>query len=650
MIFRASLLYIAFLTFCLSTNAQDIVSFGNNHVTRQEFMKAFSKNNTEQHLSEKAYRDYLELYIRFKLKVKAAYDLKMDTLANQKAELNEFRRQIEEGFLSDEASVKSLVTEAFSRSQKDIHLCHIFIAFDGTGIESHATIITTDTVKSWKLVETIYHDLEKGADFGKLASTYSSDPSASENMGDIGYITSFTLPYPLENLAYSTPPGKFSKPYRSKTGYHIFKNMGERKALGKLKAAQIVLVFPPDAGTDAKLVVKHKADSIYNALSAGASFTEMADRFSNDINVPLTHGVIPEFGVGSFDPGFEKQVFALTENGALTHPIETSVGYYIIKRLERVPVNTDAANDSAMAALKQQVRKDSRIDLATKAMLARIRTSSGFKKTTLPENALVTYVENSLNNKSKPSAVNDKSLLFSFPHQQLYAGDFKKYLQALRARQDMITVQTALAQYQEIMMREYYRNRLEDFNPDFAAQLKEFKEGNLLFEIMQHKVWDKASADSSGLLSFYNKNKDRYWWESSADAIIFSCADSTVANGLKPKLEKNIRAWKETTATYETKVQADSGRFELTQLPIPPQQKPVPGQLTEPIKNAGDNNNISFVYFIKQYPPKQPRSFEDAKGFVLNDYQAFLEDKWISTLKAKYPVKINEAVFRSLLK
>ena len=57
------------------------------------------------------------------------------------------------------------------------------------------------------------------------------------------------------------------------------------------------------------------------------------------------------------------------------------------------------------------------------------------------------------------------------------------------------------------MRRDYYRNRLEEYDADFAAQIKEFKEGNLLFEIMQHNIWDKASNDSSGLKAFFEKNK-----------------------------------------------------------------------------------------------------------------------------------------------
>jgi peptidyl-prolyl cis-trans isomerase SurA len=124
--------------------------------------------------------------------------------------------------------------------------------------------------------------------------------------------------------------------------------------------------------------------------------------------------------------------------------------------------------------------------------------------------------------------------------------------------------------------------------------------------------------------------------------------DSTTALGLKRNMEKDPASWRSLVSPLDTRVQADSGRFELSQLPLQ-QQRPLAGKFTEPLKIAGDDNT-SFMYIIKLYPERQPRNFEDAKGFVLNDYQMHLEEKWIAVLKKNYPVKIDESVLRSLLK
>src|SRR5688572_7379168 len=83
-------------------NAQVLFTYGGKPVTKNEFLKAYSKNNSESKPTDKSYRDYLELYVRFKLKVQAAMDKKLDTLANQQAELHSFRSQVIDSYVRDE--------------------------------------------------------------------------------------------------------------------------------------------------------------------------------------------------------------------------------------------------------------------------------------------------------------------------------------------------------------------------------------------------------------------------------------------------------------------------------------------------------------------------------------------------------------------
>ena len=89
-----------------------------------------------------------------------------------------------------------------------------------------------DTTAAKKKLNEVVKRLAKGEDFLAVAQQFSDDPSAKTNKGDLNYITVFTLPYEFENIIYSTAAGKYSKPYLSKAGYHIFKNLGERKAVG----------------------------------------------------------------------------------------------------------------------------------------------------------------------------------------------------------------------------------------------------------------------------------------------------------------------------------------------------------------------------------------------------------------------------------
>lgn len=538
-------------------HGQVLLSVGKNKITKDDFLQAFLKNNNQKP-SEQAFKEYLELYIRFKLKVSAAYDAGLDTLPTQKAELTDFRNQVAGEYLHDEAIYDKLVKEAFERSRKDIHMAHIFVAFSGVDIKSNIQ----DTVRAWKQAMLAYNELQEGAAFGEVAITYSSDKSAIINKGDIGYITVFTLPYDLENIAYSTAPGKYSMPFSSKSGYHIFKNLGERRAAGVMRLAQILFAFPPDTDSVTKSRIYNQADSVYNALLRGESFPGMVTLFSKDNVSYTTKGELPEFGVGTYDASFENAAFTLPADGAISKPFHSAFGYHIVKRLAHVPVNADPANDSAMAALKQRVRADLRMKVSRRYRLLQIYRLTRFKKPLINESVLRTFTDSAVQNKKSPAVagISDKTLLFSFPKRNIFVADWIEYIQdEKRSEYTSRTFHALYKLFQESITTGYYLNHLEELNREFAAQMNEFKEGNLLFEIMQRNIWDKAASDTSGLKLYYESNKARY---ASEESIL--------------------------------------------------------------------------------------KNFDEAKGLVLNDYQAYLEENWIKALKRTYPVQINDAVLQSL--
>lgn len=336
----------AILFFSLQSSAQTLFTYGKDSVSVKEFLKAYQKNNTGDQTSN-ALDEYLNLYIASRLKIKEAESRGYDTLPQLLSDMASLRSQILPIYEKDEESLNRLADEAFTRSQKDLHLAHIFIGFSGAGLP--------DTAKARQKAEEAYEQLLKKGSFSEVAKKYSEDPSVKENGGDLGYITVFSLPYELENLAYKTPVGKFSPVYQSKGGFHIFKNLGERKALGRMKAAQILLAFPPDATAQQKAQIKKLADSLYNRLVAGDDFGKLAVAFSNDYISANANGAIPEFGVGQYDPLFENTVYGL-KDGNFSKPFETAHGYHIAKRVSITPVSSkkDAAS---IQSIKEKIEK-----------------------------------------------------------------------------------------------------------------------------------------------------------------------------------------------------------------------------------------------------------------------------------------------------
>lgn len=630
------------LTIISSSFAQTIFMYGKNAVTKDEFVRAFNKNPNIGGDRKKALRDYLDLYIKFKLKVQAAYDAGLDKDSTQQSELQNFRRQIADNIINEQANLKALVKEAFRRSQKEIHLAQVFIEVPGNA----------DTAEAYKHIHTAYKQLQEGKNFAAVSQEFSSDEATKQAKGDLGFITVFTLPYGLENIAYSLQVNSFSAPVKIKAGYVIFKNLGERKSLGSRKVAQILVAFPPEATADDKNAALRKADSIYNLLLKGTDFGSLAATVSNDLSSSNNGGELPEFTTGTYSADFEQVAFSLKKPGDFSKPFQTSYGYHVLKLLEAKPVVADPNDPAFLASLEEKVTKDNRMENSKKELLTKKLALIRYKSAKYNEKDLFTFTDSALV-KAHPSPVkgiSEHTGLFSFVKQNVKAGDWVNFIRSARNDPE----QNFKDNYRElfkVFIREtadtYYRKNLENYNPAISRQIKEFKEANLLFGIMEKNVWSRADTDTAGLIQYYNLHKSKYIWPPSADAIVVTCKTLRLAEDIQKKLKDSLRSWRQITANNGSEAVADSSRFELGQLTVAERTNFAPGLLTTPVKNATDGT-YTFNYVINVYREPAQRTFEDARGIVTSDYQQVLEDKWIEELKKKYPVKVNEEVFRSI--
>ncbi len=641
---KRSLSLAAALLIAVVSSSQTLFTYGKHSVSAAEFLRAFNKNNTDDKANkDKAIRNYLELYINSRLKVQEAYERRYDTLPHIKAEVENLRSQIIENYMSDPETMNRLLNEAFQRSQKDIFTAHIFIGITGN-----------DTTAARKTAEDAYSRLQKGEDFGAVAQQFSQDPSAKNNKGVIGWVTVFTLPYSFETIIYSLPAGKHSAVIRSKSGYHIFKNLKERKAIGKMKARQILLAFPPNADEAAKKQIAKTADSIYQRIMAGDDFGKLASALSNDFVTAATGGMMPDFGVGRYDAEFENKVWALAKDEAVTKPFATSHGYHIVKRVSVTLVPANLNDKNYIAELKQKINQDQRWQTARDVIYKRVAKEAPLKHTEYHQKMLWALSDSLLDNKfsGTGNSLSRESVLFSVGEKDIKADNWIIYAQGHRyapGKNSPRPYEEIMDEFVNVTLLQYYRDNLEQFNDEFRYQMNEFRDGNLFFEIMQNEIWNKAHVDSAALLSLYEKNKKTYNWQQSADAVIFFCADAGIASTLHDQLKKNPANWRMMTEALSEKVIADSARFEWSQLPNLNKMLPKDGMFTTPLLNETDNT-ASFAYIIKVHTQPEPRTFEEAKGLVINDYQALLEEQWMKDLRKKYPVVVDEKVLNGLKK
>ncbi len=635
------------LCFVPSLFAQTLFTYGNIPVDKAEFLRAYNKNKVAVANKEKSLREYLDLYTRFKLKVRAAMDQRLDTMQQLQYDLQNFRSQVDESYMNNEKALGQLVDEAFERSQKDIHVVHFYI-------EINAGMSLADTLNAWKAIKEVQEKLRSGnVDYEEMAASITKK-YVPVKQSDLGFITVFSLPYEYENLLYGLKIGETCSPFRSSKGLHVLKVIEERKSAGKWRIAQILFAFPPGDHATYLIALQSKADSVYTLLQQGQDFSDVAKQVSNDKLTYMSGGEMPEFGTGKFDYLFEKEVFKLSGDGEISKPFVSPYGIHIVKRLKRTPIPTEK-DANYLYELKQKVLHDPRINGAKERFVKEIMSKVMYKKNTkLTDADLYRYADSVAHldpdNTIRNFPINDKIVLI-FEKGTAKGIDWLNFVRSYTNNTELYHGEKNAALFDKFIstsVLEYYKKHLEEYSTDFRYQMEEFKEGNMLFEIMEKKIWGNASTDSAGLMKQYNEHKKNYLWAASASVILFNAASMNKANETI-RLLKNGKPWKKIVEEANNTLQADSGRYEISQLPLSAGVKAVPGLITDPVVNPADGT-ASFIKIEKIYEEGLQRNFEEARGLVINDYQNILEEKWIDELKKKYPVKINELVFQSLLK
>jgi len=627
-----------------------IFTIAGQPVTVGEFEYVYTKNNlnNQADYSEKSLTEYLKLYENFRLKVKEAEALKLDTIPSLINELNGYRKQLAKNYLTDREISEALVKEAYERSLKEVNAAHILVKCDENANPA-------DTLAAYKKALDIRKKLLKGEDFGKLAIEFSDDPSAQQNRGDIGYFTVFQTVYPFESAAYNTKVGEISMPVRTNFGYHLVKGLAERPAQGEILVAHVLRKFPENATPEQKNAVAKFVDSIYNQLVSGkSSFTEAVSLYTEDKTTKGKNGELPWFSTGRMVPEFEKAAFSLKVNGDLSKPVQTAYGWHIIKRLDR---KTALTFDEAKSEMKRKVERDSRSQVAKSILLNRIKMENKFTENVANKTQLFKAVDSTLINGrffGDSLKVDLKKPLFSFAGNTYSLKDFTNFVErSIRKRTDKNKDQLLAEYYDNFVSQtclDYEESQLETKKPEFASLMREYRDGILLFELTDRKVWSYALKDSAGLNKFYEGNKNKYMWNERVDAEVFNCSDKKIGQeaykmALKNKSAGDIQL-KQNKENAQSKVSVISGKYEKGQYDAVDQTNWVAG--TSALKMLPDSS-YQFVRINKVIVP-EPKSLKEAKGFIISDYQEFLEKNWMQELRSKYAIVVNNEVFKALIK
>jgi len=628
-----------------------LFSVEDDPVTVEEFTYIYSKTNGEEaDFSEASLQEYLDLYVKFKLKVQRAKEMRLDTIAALQEELAGYRRQLADSYLIDRAIGDQLIREAYEHMQQDVDISHILVS-----LRKGAT--PADTLAAYQRAMKLYEQIQNGADFETLAKESSDDRYSKEKGGRIGFTTAL---YPaglhqLEYAAYSRPLNKVSMPIRTGAGYHLLKVHERRPARGEIEVAHILVRAKDDADARAKNLI----DSLYQQLQAGANFEQLARTASEDTRSANNNGYLGFFGINRYEKRFEDAAFSIAADGAYTQPVRTSLGWHIIKRISRKEIQPFA---SEKARLEGKVRQDARFDEAKKALLVRIRKENNFRENDALLNTYITSLPDTFTTfRWKAPAQLSKEVIFSLDGgYEVTLGELQTYYG--KATRDRVTyaregdkasvARRLYASFVDDQLLKYEESQLEKRYPEFRNLMREYEEGILLFEATKMEVWDKASQDSVGLEAFFKGVEGKYRWAPRARTTVYR-----ISTNFKDDAEA-IRAYAATHTAEEVKAKFNKeGEVKVVTEEVT-YEKFRNTDLSEIAWKVGAMTSVianersrSLKFFkIEEVIPEGNKTLSEARGYVIADYQDRLEKEWVAELRKSYEVKIDDKVFRSLIR
>ena len=645
------------LLFAQGWKNKTLITIGDRNISAGEFMAVYEKNNVNSEvIDKKSVDEYIDMFIKFKLKVIEAENLKMDTLPKFVKEFKGYRSQLAKPYFSNDEGIEMLVKEAYERMQWDVNASHILINCD-----PHA--VPADTLKAYNKALELRKRILNGEDFGDVAVEASDDPSVHDtvinkrfyqgNRGNLGYFSVFYMVYPFETGVYNTKVGELSMPVRTNYGYHIIKVHSKTPACGIVKVAHIFLQIDNKDPEKTDSLVRLKAFNVYKEINQdGSNWDNIVKKYSDDKGSVQNGGMLTPFKVSQIVPEFVAAVKQLEING-ISEPVKTNYGYHIIKLISKSGVGSF---EDEQENIKKSVEKDMRSSLSEEAVLSRLKKENKFKEYVKNKDGFIATIDSTLKEGRFVVAegVDTNKPLFKLQKQSFTVADFIEYIQNHQKKQPFMSSASYAYQLYEEFVKEsvfaYEDAHLEEKYPDFKLLVQEYHDGILLFDLMDKVVWKKAEIDTAGIRRFYEDNKSNYMWDKRVKTIVINV-----------NLPENV-------ARAEELIRQDISVDSIKSVVKAEGLKGL--NIKSPYFQKGDNVDIDetdwVVGTVRVIPSTvdkttkiikiidvrepEPKTYKEARGVIISAYQNKLENDWLKELNEKYPVTVDEKVLAKVKK
>ena len=630
------------------TLAQDqgetLLTIGGKPVQKDELVYLISKgkggDSPATGLSREEFEENFELFVTYKLKVREAESLGLDQSEEFKNEFASFKETLISPYLIKNSLEEGELRKTYSRMQEIVRASHILFQFPPNASNEDSLIVLKMALK-------VKNEIENGGDINALAVQYSDDPSAKTNRGDLGYFTSLQMVQPFEDAAFGLQIGKVSDPVLTNYGYHIIQVKDRIPNPGQVRVSHILVRFDPQMATQEENA-RRKISDIYSEIQKESTVWEdIVKTFSEDPGTKENGGLLPWFGIGAMIPEFEMAAFSLSEIGEISPPLKTQYGYHILRLEGKKQLEPF---EELEESIRSRILRDSRSGMIQSQVVAVQKARYGFKE----NEQNLSKLSLAINEVAKAdvgsileSSGNLDTELFNLQGKKYLASDLWKFMQEdeFIPRGKGGTFDVWYERFVSEVLAKTEEEDLEANNKEYKMLLKEYRDGILLFSLMNQEVWQKGISDSLGQVEFYRKNISNYQWKNRVDAYVVRVIDQTKIelarkalqnSGFNPSVIQNFESNFKSNAPLA--FTTESGTFEY-------QDHPVLSKANVDLayqELVVDGN--TYLVNLGQKTPSGPRKFEESRGLVIRDYQEYLENSLTQKLKGKYPIQVNNTV------
>jgi peptidyl-prolyl cis-trans isomerase SurA len=631
-----------------------VATVGKEKITLDDFENSYAKNNggwansVSSSLEDRQH--FLDLLVKFRLKVEEAKDRGLLNDSSVTGEMNQYRVTVSQSYMLEKELIAPRVREMYDHKLEDVHAAHIFFRLPQNPTPADTLTAYDKALKVIALLPTV--------SFDTLAREYSEDPQNAPHGGDIGWIIPGRVPEIFEDAIYALKQGECSKvPVRSPYGYHIFKVLQREPAKGAIRISHILKRFSRDMKDTA--AVRDSIWQIYDKLKHGADFAAMAGQFSDDPPSKERGGDIGFYERETLRPEIANYLFGLPLDSVST-PFRQPYGYHIFKITGRRAIAPFSEMEKDFRAQYQQryYQED----------YARYAEGLEHHYGIVVDTAVEMSIRNSVDSTKTPSTAgwSDRlspellsKTLFTCAGKPFTVRDFVASAGTSTELKEMplrpFNVNVMVARLAEAKALKEHALTAIDRYPELKSLMDEYLDGILLYRIEQDEVWKKVVVNDSLLRVYYDTTKSNYRWPNRVNfAEIFVTSDSA-----KKAVQWKIANDTDFLSVAEEFTARPGYRDKLGIWGLQPYDL---NELSKkasimPVNSVSDffafQNGWSIIKVLAKNSARV-KTFEEAGPELASSYQEqaskIREQEWLDALKQKYGVTMNSALLSQAFK